>query len=124
MKRTVFPAILPVDCIQKPNEAIEIEVPERAQIRRCLLTARQAQVIALHDRPPVELVPTILFEADPDKPKEKRKFAIVPMGKTIESNNLIEYRGEFLYPDGMIFFVFEELNVPEDLAQILAGRKG
>lgn len=118
MKRTVTPAILPVDCVQKPNEAIEIDVHTKAVIRRCLLTARQPQVIANHAAPPIELVPTILFEIDPDNPKHKRKFAIVPMGKTIESISHLEYRGEFLYPDGSIFFLYEEIDAPADVVAL------
>ena len=57
----------------------------------------------------VELHPTIVFEVDPSEETEERTFILIAPGVTIDSNNEIKYQGTFMYPQGNVVFLFEEI---------------
>lgn len=122
MKRTIAAASLGlIDTLV--GTPVEIEINGPGIVRGTMLSVKQTSlVVASPDAPQVTLVPTILFEIDPDAPKKKRTFAILPVNKTIESQNQLEYRGHFLYPDGNIFFLYEEMDVPEDVLTTLKNK--
>lgn len=67
---------------------------------------------------PMELIPVAIFEVDPDQEEEDRNLIVIPPGKTVESPNALEFRGVFMYPQGVIFFLFEEMKSDSPVVEI------
>jgi hypothetical protein len=112
VKRTVIPiALTPM----KGDEAAEldIEIQEPGIICESLLQVRPATgaIVSVRDadKQPLEMVPTIMVIIDPEAPRHKRHFIIVPPFRIIDSASDVVYRGRFLFPTGLALLLFEEV---------------
>lgn len=115
MKRTMDIKELPaIDDPSKPVKAI-MTVRGPGIVRQTSVMAKPMKVsiiasVSGKTAPQMELLPVVIFEVDPDAEEKDRLFIVIPPGMTIEVPNgkMLEYRGSFLYPQGAIFFMFEE----------------
>lgn len=115
MKRTMDIQELPaIDDPRKPVKAI-LTVRGPGIVRQTSVMAKPMKVSVItsvtgKSSPQMELIPVIIFEIDPDAEKRDRAFIVIPPGTTIEvsDDKRLEYRGSFMYPQGAIFFMFEE----------------
>lgn len=116
MKRTMTFAELGVIEDSKKHLSVTIEVREPATVRQALVQARKPVIAPLiqgvDPKSVLELHPIIVFEVDPDGELKNHTFIVVPPGVTIDSEDTLEYRGTFLYPQGNLFFLFEEIKTP------------
>jgi hypothetical protein len=96
---------------------IELKIKRPGLIRQTSVMVKPTNIGVIMQatgrKPQMELVPVIVCEIDPDladQEPEDRKFYVVPPGITVESEIWgLEYRGSFLYPQGIILFLFEEI---------------
>lgn len=119
MKRTLKFEEMPIIDDVKGSVHKTIKVKRPGNVVQTLVSARpsKASIIASTKEtgPMMELVPIIIFEVDPDSQEEiDRKFIIIPAHMAIDSTGYLEYRGSFLYPQGVIFFMFEESELLPD----------
>lgn len=113
MKRAMeFHELEPIDDPRKVSSA-SLKVRGPGIVRQTSVLAKPLSISVItsakSSEPRVELVPVIIFEIDPDARPKNRLFSISPPGTVIECNNPLEYRGSFIYPQGAIFFLFEEI---------------
>ncbi len=112
MKRTVVPVVFPE---MKGDEAAEgsFEISEPGDVVECLIQVkpRAGGVVLAQDagRPQFDFIPTMLVSIDPDAPTRKRHFIVMPPMRVAESEGQLIYRGRFLFPDGKMQVVFEEV---------------
>lgn len=113
MKRAMeFHELAPIDDPRKVVSAT-LKVRGPGIIRQTSVIAKPfplTSIIPAREHAPSHiLAPVIIFEIDPDARPKNRSFSISPPGTVIECTNQIEYRGSFVYPQGAIFFLFEEI---------------
>jgi hypothetical protein len=114
MKKKMHPEEL--SAIDDPNKMVceVLEVKKSAVVRQCLVQARKPAISpiiqGIDPNKVIELIPTIILETDPDDDEiVERTFLLVPFGVTVESESSLEYRGSFVYPQGAVFTLFEEV---------------
>lgn len=116
MKRTMdIQELPPLDDPRKPVKAL-LRVRGPGIVRQTSVMAKPMKVSVIasvngqKNQHNMELFPVAIFEIDPSADETDRAFIIIPPGMTIEveDSKTLEYRGSFLYPQGAIFFLFEE----------------
>lgn len=125
MKRTM--AALPLENSRdEKGMELTLRVREPGILRKAVLQPREvSNIVSLaaavsQGKPAYQFIPVLVFEVDPDGVEVDRVIALVPPGKIIESTNELVYRGELHYPDGFVFFLFEEI-IPE---KVVPGHQG
>ncbi len=112
MKRVVIPVAFPS---MKGDESLELdfELAEGGQIVDCILQVKQSvpNILMAKDagKPQLEIIPTMLLSIDPDAKPVKRHFLVIQPLQVAETTGELAYRGRFLYPDGRMQVLFEEI---------------
>lgn len=112
MKRVLVPLALPA---MKGTEAAEcdFDIADPGDIAECLIQVKPIVggiVMAPEaNKPQFEFIPTMLVNIDPDLPPKRRHFIISPPMQVIESEKDLVYRGRFLFPDGKMLCMYEEV---------------
>jgi len=124
MKRTIIP--IELEPLTPDGGSVDVEVMDPGNLVDVLLQPKKLDVVPAslltHLKSPNEpvhiLVPIMMFEIDPDSQvKRKRSFAFIKAMKIIESENEVKHRTRLHYPDGRVFFVYEEI-LPEQEAVV------
>lgn len=130
MKRTMIVCELPP--IENPRQSVKaiVSIKEPGIARHTSVMAKPVSVNVITSatgrEPQVELIPVVIFEVDPDRESRDRKLMIIPMGTTIEvtSPRRIKYLGTLTYPQGIPFYVFEELDTDQVFEEFEADDGG
>lgn len=100
----------------KQSSAFEIEIQEGAQIKQTLIQLRpksiiQTNVIRGNEEPAFDIVPVVVFMINPDNPKKKYKYFVLPPEQIAEAGEGcdLEYCGTFMHPKGYLLHLIQEI---------------
>jgi hypothetical protein len=96
--------------VQDPGIVRATLIVPHLKERNSLIANADEAAAAAQNKPVISLIPTIVFEVDPEGPKRVRKFGLIKHGQMIESEGNVEFKGTFQLPTGELIHLFEELD--------------
>lgn len=103
--------------VMKGDEAAEVdfEIMEPGDICDCIISVKEKQLSIIsatkpQGKPDYEFIPVAMVAVDPDSKPRKRHFIMTPPMRLVESTGELIYRGRFLFPNGGLLILFEEIN--------------
>lgn len=109
MKRSVIPLILnPIKTFDAVEFVVELNDPGTVVDCVCQISEPKISLVTPGQQQMPDLIPVVMVLIDPDAPKSKHSFVMLPPTKILESENNFEYRGRFLFPNGIMLFLFEQ----------------